>query len=199
MEKEIRIRQQDRNDCAAACVASICAHYGLRLPLIRIREACGTSAEGTTMQGVIDACGKLGLEAAGLKAKDKDIESLRKVDRPVILHLEKKNGWLHFVVLYGMDKEHARIMDPEDGRMHRSSLKELEEEWSGYIIAVTPSPMFRKGDMRTDILGRFKDILTFYRKELTLVLAGSAAYIAATLSISGSSIRSYRRATATGC
>ena len=184
MEKEIRIRQQDRNDCAAACVASICAHYGLRLPLIRIREACGTSAEGTTMQGVIDACGKLGLEAAGLKAKDKDIESLRKVDRPVILHLEKKNGWLHFVVLYGMDKEHARIMDPEDGRMHRSSLKELEEEWSGYIIAVTPSPMFRKGDMRTDILGRFKDILTFYRKELTLVLAGSAAYIAATLSIS---------------
>ena len=184
MEKEIRIRQQDRNDCAAACVASICAHYGLRLPLIRIREACGTSAEGTTMQGVIDACGKLGLEAAGLKAKDKDIESLRKVDRPVILHLEKKNGWLHFVVLYGMDKEHARIMDPEDGRMHRSSLKELEEEWSGYIIAVTPSPMFRKGDMRTDILGRFKDILTFYRKELTLVFAGSAAYIAATLSIS---------------
>ena len=108
MEKEIRIRQQDRNDCAAACVASICAHYGLRLPLIRIREACGTSAEGTTMQGVIDACGKLGLEAAGLKAKDKDIESLRKIDRPVILHLEKKNGWLHFVVLYGMDKEHAR-------------------------------------------------------------------------------------------
>ena len=184
MEKEIRIRQQDRNDCAAACVASVCAHYGLRLPLIRIREACGTNADGTTMQGVIDACGKLGLEAAGLKAKDKDMNSLRNVERPVILHLEKKSGWLHFVVLYGMDKDHARIMDPEDGRMHRTSLKELEEEWSGYIIAVTPSPMFRKGDMRTDILGRFKDILTFYRKELTLVLAGSAAYIAATLSIS---------------
>ena len=184
MEKEIRIRQQDRNDCAAACVASVCAHYGLRLPLIRIREACGTNADGTTMQGVIDACGKLGLEAAGLKAKDKDMDSLRNVERPVILHLEKKSGWLHFVVLYGMDKDHARIMDPEDGRMHRTSLKELEEEWSGYIIAVTPSPMFKKGDMRTDILGRFKDILTFYRKELALVLAGSAAYIAATLSIS---------------
>lgn len=184
MEKEIRIRQQDRNDCAAACVASVCAHYGLRLPLIRIREACGTNADGTTMQGVIDACGKLGLEAAGLKAKDKDMDSLRNVERPVILHLEKKSGWLHFVVLYGMDKDHARIMDPEDGRMHRTSLKELEEEWSGYIIAVTPSPMFKKGDMRTDILGRFKDILSFYRKELALVLAGSAAYIAATLSIS---------------
>ena len=148
MEKEIRIRQQDRNDCAAACVASVCAHYGLKLPLIRIREACGTSADGTTMQGVIDACGKLGLEAAGLKSKNKDIDSLRKVDRPVILHLEKKNGWLHFVVLYGMGKDHARIMDPEDGRMHRSSLKELEEEWSGYIIAVTPSPMFRKRHLR---------------------------------------------------
>jgi len=184
MEKEIRIRQQDRNDCAAACVASVCAHYGLKLPLIRIREACGTSADGTTMQGVIDACGKLGLEAAGLKSKNKDIDSLRKVDRPVILHLEKKNGWLHFVVLYGMGKDHARIMDPEDGRMHKTGLKELEEEWSGYIIAVTPSPLFRKGDLRTDIFGRFKDILKFYRKELMLILTGSAAYIAATLSIS---------------
>lgn len=184
MKREIRIRQHDKNDCAAASVASVCAYYGLRLPLIRIREACGTGLDGTTMQGIIDACGTLGLNAAGLKAKKKDIRSLDAVDKPLILHLEKKNGWLHFVVLYGMDTKHAEIMDPEDGRMHRIELHKLEEEWSGYVIAVSPTPSFRKGDFRTGVFSRFREIMTFYSKELLLTLAGSVAYIAATLSFS---------------
>ncbi|HIZ88049.1 MAG TPA: peptidase domain-containing ABC transporter [Candidatus Coprenecus pullistercoris] len=184
MKREINIRQHDRSDCAAACVASVCAYYGLMLPMIRIREACGTDTGGTTMQGIIDACGKVGLDAVGLKARKKDVNELAGITKPVILHLEKKTGWLHFVVLYGMDGQYARIMDPEDGRMHRINLKDIEEEWSGYIVAVTPSPEFRKGDRRTDIKARFKEILTYYRKELLLVLGGSIAFIAATLSTS---------------
>ena len=95
MKKEIKVRQHDRSDCAAACVASICAHYGLRLPLLKIREACGTGPDGTTLQGIIDACGKLGLDAAGLRAKEKCIHDLRDAAKPVIMHLQKKNGWLH--------------------------------------------------------------------------------------------------------
>lgn len=53
MKKEIKVRQHDNTDCAAACVASVCAHYGLRLPLLRIREACGTGPDGTSLQGIM--------------------------------------------------------------------------------------------------------------------------------------------------
>ena len=184
MKKEIKIRQHDRSDCAAACVASVCAHYGLRLPMLKIREACGTGPDGTTLQGVIDGCGRLGLDAAGLRAREKHILDLKDAAKPVILHLQKKNGWLHFVVLYGMDTTRATIMDPEDGRLHKTGLDELEEEWSGFIVAVTPSPQFHKGDYRTPVMARFKELFLYYRKELGLVLAGSAAFIAATLSTS---------------
>lgn len=184
MKKEIKVRQHDRSDCAAACVASICAHYGLRLPLLKIREACGTGPDGTTLQGIIDACGKLGLDAAGLRAKEKCIHDLRDAAKPVIMHLQKKNGWLHYVVLYSMDNTQAIIMDPEDGKLHKTDLGELEEEWSGFIVAAAPSPTFSKGDYRTPVLARFKELFLHYRKEMCLVLAGSAAFIAATLSTS---------------
>lgn len=184
MRRESRIRQHDRNDCAAACVASICAHYGLMLPMMKIREACGTGPDGTTMQGIIDAFGKLGFDAAGLKAKQKNILELQNISEPVIMHLEKKTGWLHFVVLYGIKGSEALVMDPEDGRMHRTGLSELEEEWSGYIVAATPSPEFKKGDSRTDIKGRIRELLVFHRKELLMVMTGSLACIAATLSTS---------------
>ena len=130
MKKEIKVRQHDNTDCAAACVASVCAHYGLRLPLLRIREACGTGPDGTSLQGIIDACGRLGMDAAGLCAKEKHITDLQEAVKPVILHLRKKNGWLHYVVLYAIDDSTATVMDPEDGEIHRMSPADLEEEWS---------------------------------------------------------------------
>ena len=184
MKKEIKVRQHDNTDCAAACVASVCAHYGLRLPLLRIREACGTGPDGTSLQGIIDACGRLGMDAAGLRAKEKHITDLQEAVKPVILHLRKKNGWLHYVVLYALDDSTATVMDPEDGEIHRMSPADLEEEWSGFIVALAPSPSFQKGDRRTPVLARFKEILLYYKKELAMVLAGSAAFIAATLSTS---------------
>lgn len=184
MKKEIKVRQHDRSDCAAACIASVCAYYGLRLPLMRIREACGTGPDGTTLQGIIDAFSSLGMDAAGLKAKEKRIGDLAGAAKPVIMHLEKKNGWLHYVVLYDMDSTTATVMDPEDGAMHKTGLSALEEEWSGYIIAASPSPMFRKGDHSTPVLARFRELMLYYKKEIGLVMAGSAAFIAATLSSS---------------
>ena len=184
MKKEIKVRQHDKSDCAAACVASICAYYGLRMPLMRIREACGTGPDGTTLQGIIDACGSLGLDAAGLRAKEKHIGDLTGAAKPVIMHLQKKNGWLHYVVLYGLDSSTATVMDPEDGVLHKMDPGALEEEWSGFIVAVSPSPMFRKGDHGTRVLSRFRELLLYYKKEMGMVLAGSAAFIAATLSTS---------------
>ena len=79
-----------------------------------------------------------------------------------------------------MDNTQAIIMDPEDGKLHKTDLGELEEEWSGFIVALAPSPSFQKGDRRTPVLARFREILLYYRKELAMVLAGSAAFIAAT-------------------
>ena len=44
MRRRTNIRQHDRTDCAAACIASIAGWYGYSIPLTVIREASGTGA-----------------------------------------------------------------------------------------------------------------------------------------------------------
>lgn len=184
MRKEIKIKQHDLTDCAAACVASVSAYYGLKLPMITVRDACGTRDDGTTVQGIIDGCSKIGMDSAGLKAREKTEESLKGAVKPLILHLKKKNGWLHFVVLYETCEKYATVMDPADGELHKVPYGELIEEWSGYVIAARPSATFVKGDMRTGTVSRFRELLSSSRKELVPVFLGTIAYICMNIGVS---------------
>lgn len=184
MRRRTEIKQHDKTDCAAACIASVCAHYGLRLPMITIRDACGTREDGTTMQGIIDAFSKVGLDAAGFKAKEKNAECLKGAAKPLILHLKKLNGWLHFVVLYTTGDKYATIMDPAEGRLHRIGYGQLTEEWSGYVISASPSAGFRKGDFRIRTGQRLMELIAHSGKELFPVLAGTLASICMTIGTS---------------
>ena len=47
MNSNIKIKQQDITDCGAASLASICAYYGLRFPVARIRQYAYTDKKGT--------------------------------------------------------------------------------------------------------------------------------------------------------
>ena len=49
MKKDIQIKQHDITDCGAACLASVAAHYGLRLPVARIRQYAFTDKKGTNV------------------------------------------------------------------------------------------------------------------------------------------------------
>lgn len=134
------IRQHDKTDCAAACIASIAKHYGREIPLAVIREASGTSAAGTSVKGIMDAAWELGFRAKGYKSEDKDMEALRALNVPVILHTVNKFGDLHFVVLYKTGKTKATVMDPSSGSMKRVKLSELKKEWSGFLVTMEPDP-----------------------------------------------------------
>ena len=69
MNKGIKIKQHDITDCGAACLASISAHYGLNLPIAKIRQMASTDRKGTNVLGLIEAAGKLGFEVKAVKSK----------------------------------------------------------------------------------------------------------------------------------
>ena len=46
-KKGIKIKQFDITDCGAACLASVCAYYGLQFPIARIRQYAFTDQKGT--------------------------------------------------------------------------------------------------------------------------------------------------------
>jgi len=175
-----RIKQHDRTDCAAACIASIARHYGRDIPLTIIREASGTSAAGTSIKGIIDAAAELGFIAKGYKSEEKDISPLAKISEPAILHIINEYDDLHFVVLYNIRKGKAIVMDPATGTFEKIPLGKLTEEWSGFIVTMIPN---QDGSMAgSSFASRFK-LLKYMScvsiKDYLLMMAGSAVYIVA--------------------
>jgi ATP-binding cassette, subfamily C, bacteriocin exporter len=63
----IKIKQHDITDCGAACLASVAAHYRLKLPIARIRQFASTNQKGTNVLGMIEAAERLGFQAKGVK------------------------------------------------------------------------------------------------------------------------------------
>lgn len=180
MGYSVKIRQHDISDCGVACLASISAYYGLKLPLAKLRIFSNTGKNGTTIKGVIEAAKKFGFDAQGFSGRK---SSLYRVPKPTILHLEKSDGLLHFIVLYKIHNGLLHIMDPLDGNMHRIKMEELLDEWSGKLITLSPGSEFVKGISGTPVLERLFKIVSSNRKSLLNALLLSILYLTTAFSI----------------
>lgn len=174
------VRQHDITDCGAACICSVARHYGMDVPISLVREASGTNELGTSIKGMIDALQGLGFEAGGFSSPDRDVEALRNVPPPVILHTISTKGDLHFVVLYHCDRRKVRIMDPARGSIIRISYSKLHDIWSGHLITVekTPSILPDPGSKSSSqnsnsLIFRYFRIACFAKRDILLSLPGS--------------------------
>ncbi len=136
-KKGIKIKQHDITDCGAACLASVCAHYGLQFPVARIRQYAFTDQKGTNVLGLIEAANRLGLSAKGVRAQFEQ----------------------HFVVIYKVEKGHITYMDPGDGRMHKVTDEEFKRMWTGVLVLMEPEETFKKGNMKTSMTRKFFSLL----------------------------------------
>lgn len=141
LRERIKIKQQGKYDCGAACLASVAANYGVFIPVSKIRILSGTDINGSTIRGLTEAAVKLGFEAEGFKGKP---ESLERIPKPAIMHLRKEDGYLHFVVLYKFLKSHIIVMDPAGGDLEKISVEKFLSEWSGYLMLVLPGKTIKK-------------------------------------------------------
>ena len=171
--KRIRIKQHDISDCGAACLASVSAHYKLKLPIARIRQMASTDKRGTNILGLIEAAEKMGFSAKGVKGP---FESLYKIPSPAILHIVIKNILHHFVVFYGISKSHIIIMDPADGKIHKRKLQDFQAEWTGIIILLAPSEKFKQGNNKVSIGRRFFNLLAPHKSVMLQACFGAAIY-----------------------
>ncbi|OFY41701.1 MAG: hypothetical protein A2X18_10255 [Bacteroidetes bacterium GWF2_40_14] len=177
----VNIRQHDISDCGVASLASVAAYYGLKVPLAKIRLYSGTNSQGTTIRGIIEAAGKIGMCAKGFKGK---MASLYKVPKPVILLLKKESGLLHFVVLYKISKHHFYLMDPAEGRINKIVPEEFNKEWTGYLIVAEPDSCFLKGRDGATVFSRLIKIIRKDISEYFKILGASVLYILFSLSTS---------------
>ena len=169
----VKIKQHDITDCGAACIASICAHYQLKLPIARIRQKAGTDQKGTNLLGMIAAVEQLGFSAKGVKAR---AEALSKVPLPAIAHVIVDQHLHHYVVLYKVDKHAVQVMDPGVGKLEKWPLDKFKEMWTGVLLLLTPTDKFETGIQQVSVSKRFWHLLKPHRFVLIQVLLGAIAY-----------------------
>lgn len=166
-------KQRDVTDCGAACLASICTYYGLKLPLSKIRRYANTDKKGTNILGLTEAASKLGFDAKGVRGT---LDSLRKIPLPAIAHILVNERLHHYIVIYKVTSKFIRIMDPAFGQIKKLSIHEFEKIWTGVLVILYPNTCFQPGDQRVSKLRRFAFLLRPHRYAMVQAFVGAVIY-----------------------
>jgi len=163
------IRQHDRSDCGAACLAGIATHYGKSLSVAHVRLLAGTDATGTTLSDLHRAALKLGFQAESVVG---DFAGLSQSPLPAIVHLDHADTGAHFVVIVRLGKRTVTLLDPADGRRHRWPVERFNSYWSGAALLLLPGPTFLADDLKPapTIRRRIVQLLLPYRRRLARAL-----------------------------
>ncbi|NLY42847.1 MAG: NHLP family bacteriocin export ABC transporter peptidase/permease/ATPase subunit [Clostridiaceae bacterium] len=156
------ILQMEAVECGAASLAMILAYHGKYVPLEEVRVACGVSRDGSNAKNIAKAAMSYGLR---VRAFRKDVESLKQMDFPVIIHW----NFNHFVVLNGFTKKHAVLNDPESG-VRKVSLEEFDSAFTGIVLSFEKGENFVKGGKPKNVLMYLVRRLEGSKQVITLIL-----------------------------
>ncbi|MBV9355572.1 MAG: cyclic nucleotide-binding domain-containing protein, partial [Chloroflexi bacterium] len=156
------VRQIDEMDCGAACLAIVARAFGQDVSITTIRQAAGTSTDGTSLSGLLRGGEEIGLNMRAIKSSPDRIATL---PLPAIIHW-KGNHW---VVLHRVDGEHIRISDPARG-LRRVPIAELAEHWSGYAALAQPTERLAQAPRGGVALGWLLPMLREHRRRLALAV-----------------------------
>lgn len=168
-----KIIQRDITDCGAACLASVAMHYNMKLPVAQIRQMAGTDKKGTNVLGMVEAAGKMGFTAKGVRG---EWESIFKIPLPTIAHVIVNERLHHFVVISKVTRDYIEIMDPADGQLHKRTHENFKNEWTGVLILLMPGDDFVSTDQTVSSGVRFWSLLAPHKAIIAQALLGAIVF-----------------------
>lgn len=169
----VNIKQQDVKDCGIACLASIGQHYGLHLPLSKIRQWAQTDLQGTNLMGMLHAATQMGFHAKALRGTR---EQLQQIPLPAIAHGVVDGQLTHFVVICRLHDMHVLVMDPIDGEKRKMSWEAFEKFWTGIVLMLQPSEKFEAYNDQTPLYSRLWRLIRAYRFRLLMAWVSAILY-----------------------
>lgn len=160
------IQQTTAADCGAACLAMVLDYLGKEVRLDEVRDAAGAERDGASALGILQAGRRFGLRGRGVRVER--IDDLEYLGKGAILHWQFR----HFVVLEGMSKSGAVLVDPALGR-RQVSRHELRRSFTGVALTFQPAEDFEPGRGRSSGVGRYLRELMAQSGLLTRVLSMS--------------------------
>jgi ABC-type bacteriocin/lantibiotic exporter with double-glycine peptidase domain len=111
-----QVVQTSAMDCGPAALASVLAGFGVAASYGRLREACQTDVDGTSVDTLEDIACSLGLDAEQTLIPVDHVLLAEAATLPAIVVLRLPNGFTHFVVAWRKVGRFVEVMDPATGR-----------------------------------------------------------------------------------
>lgn len=130
--KKYVVLQEEISDCGVACLLSIIRYYNGDANLETLRIETNTTNKGVTAYNLVECAKKNGFNATGMKDTSLDGYKL-----PCIVHIQINKSLSHFVVLYEINNNIYKIMDPAYG-IKKISSDEFYKLFTNYFIILEP-------------------------------------------------------------
>lgn len=164
------VGQLQTTECGLCCAAMILRYYKSYEPLSALRKDFEVGRDGLKLIDIKALLEKRGFD---VKIYNTDIESIRKVQTPIILFWDNK----HYVVCEGMKKDRITIVDPAMGRT-QFTISEAKEHFSGYILSAMPSENFQRCTQKRNLWKMYFHMIMDKKKDFTkLLLIASVTYL----------------------
>jgi ABC-type bacteriocin/lantibiotic exporter with double-glycine peptidase domain len=154
------VAQFDATDCGVACLAMVTRHFGRDVSVTFLRDVAETGTEGTTLTGIVEAGRAVGLD---VEARRVSRDRLDELTLPAIVHWRGD----HWVVLYDLGKDRARIADPAVG-LRIVPRSEFDHDWTGFAASVRPTAALDEAPVDDASLRWLMPFLTEHRGTLAV-------------------------------
>ncbi len=108
--------QTSNMDCGPAALKALLEGFGVAVSYGRLREACQTGVDGTSIDTLEQVANQLGLDAAQVMIPADHLLLPAAQSMPALCVVRLPNGLTHFVVVWGMLHGWVQVMDPVGGR-----------------------------------------------------------------------------------
>ena len=138
--------QTSNMDCGPAALKCLLGGFGINVHYGRLREACQTDVDGTSIDTIEEIANQLGLQAEQIMLPADHVLLEEAHALPAIAVVVLPNGLTHFVVIWRRHGRWLQLMDPATGRRFtqaRRFLNELyihkmpvpAEDWCEYALS----------------------------------------------------------------
>ena len=109
--------QTSAMDCGPACLKALFGGFDIYLSYGRLREACQTDVDGTSIDTIEGLAGQLGMAAEQSMLPSDYVLLTNSARLPAIVVVTLPDGGTHFVVLWRIHGAWVQVMDPAVGRV----------------------------------------------------------------------------------
>jgi ABC-type bacteriocin/lantibiotic exporter with double-glycine peptidase domain len=143
--------QTSAMDCGPASLTCLLEGFGIPVSYGRLREACQTDVDGTSIDTLEAVAVQLGLEAEQVMLPVDHLLLPEAQALPAILVVRQADGFTHFVILWSRHGRFVQVMDPAVGRRWLTT-KQLLHALYVHVDAV-PAAAWREWVSTEEFLG----------------------------------------------